>query len=116
MFPANGKEQWNDLMGRMTVIRDQKEQLQAKLDQYTPRSMEEIIPWASSGKKLEELYTNLGQWRQSEEETEELCRQMEEWKASYRMLGCGLSFWNRPSSRKNVEMYPGKMEENWHSL
>lgn len=96
MFPANGKEQWNDLMGRMTVIRDQKEQLQAKLDQYTPRSMEEIIPWASSGKKLEELYTNLGQWRQSEEETEELCRQMEEWKASYRMLGCGLSFWNRP--------------------
>ena len=32
VFPANGKEQWNKLMGRMTAIHDQKEGIQEKID------------------------------------------------------------------------------------
>ncbi len=53
MFPSNGKEQWNQLMNRMKVIHDQKASLQKKLDEYTPKKKEDIIPWAREAEALE---------------------------------------------------------------
>ena len=60
MFPSNGKEQWNQLMNRMKVIHDQKASLQEKLDEYTPKKKEDIIPWAREAEALEKLYVDLG--------------------------------------------------------
>ena len=56
VFPANGKEQWNKLMGRMKAIHDQKEGLQEKIDAYTPKTKEQIIPWVGLEGELEQLY------------------------------------------------------------
>ena len=44
LFPSNGKEQWNHLVNRMKVIKEQKEALQEKLNEYEPKRKEDIIP------------------------------------------------------------------------
>lgn len=95
MFPANGKEQWNNLMSRMAVIRDQKEKLQGKLDEYAPLSIDKVIPWAGHEKELDHLYTNLGQWRQVNDEVVDLEEQMNQWREAHRKLGASLDLWNR---------------------
>lgn len=44
MFPTNGKDKWNEIMNRMKSIHDQKESLQAKLDEYTPIEKRKSFP------------------------------------------------------------------------
>lgn len=95
MFPKNGKEQWNQLMSRMEVIHDQREQLQKKLDEYTPHTKEEVIPWAGSAEALEKLYTDLGQWSQTEEDLKELQVEKQAWKADFSHMGYALPLWDR---------------------
>jgi uncharacterized protein YhaN len=96
LFPANGKEQWNKLMGRMKAIHDQKDALQAKLDAYTPHTREEVIPWAGVETELDNLYVNLGQWRQLIADGEDLKAQKEAWRKDYANLGYELPLWDHP--------------------
>lgn len=72
MFPTNGKDKWNEIMNRMKSIHDQKESLQAKLDEYTPIEKEKVIPWAGMADELEKLYVDIGQWRQTIEDADRL--------------------------------------------
>jgi len=72
MFPTNGKEQWEHLVSRMNVLRKQREALQPRLDEYTPKTKEEVIPWAGLTDELESLYVDLGRWRQTIADEEEL--------------------------------------------
>lgn len=95
LFPKNGKEQWNQLMSRMEVIHDQREQLQKKLDAYTPKKKEEVIPWADASDALEKLYTDLGQWSQTLEDLEELQAEKERWRAEFAHMGYSLPLWDR---------------------
>ena len=95
MFPKNGKEQWNQLMSRMEVIHDQREQLQKKLDEYTPRTKEEVIPWLGSADALEKLYTDLGQWSQTLQDLEDLKREKQAWRADFSHMGYALTLWDR---------------------
>ncbi|MEE0029123.1 MAG: hypothetical protein U0I99_02970, partial [Dialister sp.] len=95
MFPSNGKEQWNQLMNRMKVIHDQKASLQEKLDEYTPKKKEDIIPWAREAEALEKLYVDLGQWRQTIVDVEALEEEKENWKLDFVNLGYSLPLWDR---------------------
>ncbi len=95
LFPKNGKEQWNQLMSRMEVIHDQREQLQKKLDEYTPKAKEEIIPWADASDALEKLYTDLGQWSQTIEDLDELKQEKNAWRAEFAHMGYSLPLWDR---------------------
>lgn len=95
LFPKNGKEQWNQLMSRMEMIHDQREQLQKKLDEYTPKAKEEIIPWADAADSLERLYTDLGQWSQTIEDLEELKNEKTQWRSEFSRLGYTLPLWDR---------------------
>lgn len=95
LFPKNGKEQWNQLMNRMETLHDQRQALQKKLDAYTPKTKEEIIPWADSQDALERLYTDLGQWNRTIEELEELRRDRQAWKAEFCHMGYALPLWDR---------------------
>lgn len=96
MFPANGKEQWNQLMNRMNVLHDQKESLQAKLDEYKPVKKEQVIPWLGAVGELEKLYVDLGQWRQTIADAEALEQEKENWRIDYVNLGYALPFWDHP--------------------
>lgn len=105
MFPKNGKEQWNQLMSRMEVIHDQREQLQKKLDEYTPRAKEDIIPWADASDALEKLYTDLGQWSQTIEDLADLRAEKERWRAEFSHMGYSLPLWDRMiSPEENFSM------------
>lgn len=95
MFPKNGKEQWNQLMSRMEVLHDQRQALQKKLDEYTPRTKEEIIPWADAADDLEKLYTDLGQWSQTLDDMAELTQEKQQWKAEFCHMGYALPLWDR---------------------
>lgn len=95
MFPKNGKEQWNQLMSRMEVLHDQREALQKKIDEYTPRTKEEIIPWADASEDLEKLYTDLGQWGQTLDDMAELTQEKQQWKAEFCHMGYTLPLWDR---------------------
>ena len=98
MFPSNGKEQWNQLMNRMKLIHDQKESVQAKLDEYVPVKKEEIIPWIGMAGELENLYVDLGQWRQTLSDAEELEREKENWRIDFVQLGYALPLWDKALS------------------
>lgn len=95
MFPKNGKEQWNQLMSRMEALHGQREQLQKKLDEYTPRTKAEVIPWADAEEALEKLYMDLGQWSQSIEDKNELEAERKEWKIAFSHMGYDLPLWDR---------------------
>lgn len=100
VFPANGKEQWNKLMGRMKAIHDQKVSLKEKIDAYTPMTREQVIPWIGVSHELEELYVNLGQWRQIIEDGENLKLQKQNWGKDYAHLGYSLPLWDHPLDPK----------------
>lgn len=95
MFPKDGKEQWNQLMSRMELLHDQKTQLQEKLNSYTPKTKEEVIPWTEASEALEQLYKDLGQWSRTIEETDELRRRKQMWRADFAHLGYKLPLWDR---------------------
>lgn len=82
-------------MSRMEMIHDQREQLQKKLDEYTPKAKEEIIPWADAADSLERLYTDLGQWSQTIEDLEELKNEKTQWRSEFSRLGYTLPLWDR---------------------
>lgn len=95
MFPANGKEQWNQLMNRMKVIHDQKEALQPKIDAYQPKKKEDVVPLSSLSRELDKLYVDLGQWRQLIQDMDELQAGMANWKITFSNLGYELPLWDR---------------------
>ena len=100
LFPSNGKEQWNHLVNRMKVIKEQKEALQEKLNEYEPKRKEDIIPWIGMEKELEKLYVDLGQWKQLLADEEDLKNARAEWAAKFVNMGYTLPLWDRPLSTK----------------
>lgn len=96
LFPSNGKEQWNHLVNRMKVIKEQKEILDEKLEEYKPKRKEEVIPWTGMEKELERLYIDLGQWKQMLADEEALNKEKAEWTAKFTNMGYMLSLWDRP--------------------
>ncbi len=95
LFPKNGKDQWNQLMSRMEVLHDQKVKLQKKLDEYRPKTKEEIIPWVDASDALEKLYTDLGQWNQVQEDLNELKEEKARWQEEFSRMGCIIPLWER---------------------
>lgn len=113
VFPSNGKEQWNKLMGRMKVIHEQKEALQGKIDSYTPKQKEQIIPWVGLEQELEQLYVDLGQWKQTLLDGEDLSHQRDAWCKEHSHLGYTLSLWGEalnPSEEwKSINWEDGRL-------
>lgn len=112
MFPSNGKEQWNRLMNRMKVIHDQKELVQEKIDQYTPVTKEQVIPWLGITKDLEQLYVDLGQWKQTIADSDALDQEIDNWKLDFINLGYSLPLWDHAldidNSCVNVDWEEGR--------
>lgn len=98
MFPKNGKEQWNQLMNRMEMLHDQRVKLQKKLDEYTPKTKEEVIPWADAADALEKLYMDIGSWNQCIDDLQELTEEKERWREEFSQLGYGIPLWERSIS------------------
>ena len=97
-FPQNGKEQWNGLMNRMQILHEQKEELEKKLAEHTPKRLEEVIPWAPEAETLESLYRDLGRWNATIEEAQGLIAEKNEWRESFAALGKTLPHWKAPLS------------------
>lgn len=92
-FPQNGKDQWNQLMNRMEILHEQKAELDKKLAEHTPQTMEEVIPWASAADTLESLYRDLGRWHATIEEAAELTEEQNAWRDRFSALGLTLPLW-----------------------
>ncbi len=102
LFPTNGKEQWNHLVNRMKVIKEQKDSLQGKLSEYQPKTKEEIIPWANMSSELEKLYIDLGQWKQTLADEDELKRTKSAWENEFIHLGYALPLWDKALNPKEA--------------
>lgn len=100
MFPTNGKDKWNEIMNRMKSIHDQKESLQAKIDEYTPIEKEKVIPWAGMADELEKLYVDIGQWRQTIEDADRLEKEHKNWEIDFVNMGYQLPLWDHPLDLK----------------
>ena len=61
--------------------------LQEKIDAYTPKTKEQIIPWVGLEGELEQLYVDLGQWKQTLFDKEDLQNQKKAWRNEYSRLG-----------------------------
>ncbi len=97
-FPKNGKEQWNQLMSRMALLHEQKEQLDAKLAEHTPQTMEEVIPWVHETETLEGLYRDLGRWQEAIDEEAALAEEIAAWRENFAGLSSQLTLWKEPLS------------------
>ncbi len=97
-FPKNGKEQWNGLMSRMALLHEQKEQLDEKLAEHTPQTMEEVIPWVHETETLEGLYRDLGRWQEAIDEETALAEEIAAWREGFAGLSAHLSLWKEPLS------------------
>ena len=97
-FPKNGKEQWNQLMSRMALLHEQKEQLDEKLAEHTPQTMEEVIPWVHETETLEGLYRDLGRWQEAIDEETALTAEMAAWREGFAGLSAQLTLWTEPLS------------------
>lgn len=106
VFPAGGRDHWNQLMQRMKVVHDQKESVQEKIGDYTPKVKQDIIPWAAVETDLDALYVDLGQWRHTMEEIADVQAAKAAWQSNFVSLGQELSFWKRPLS----------MDEPWKNI
>ena len=93
-FPKNGKEQWNQLMSRMELLHEQKAELDKKLAEYVPQTLEEVIPWTAEADTLEVLYRDLGRWQSTIEEVEEITAERDAWCESFAALGEKLPHWH----------------------
>lgn len=86
-------------MNRMKSIHDQKESLQAKLDEYTPIEKEKVILMGMAD-ELEKLYVDIGQWRQTIEDADRLEKEHKNWEIDFVNMGYQLPLWDHPLDLK----------------
>lgn len=93
-FPADGKQRWGELEGKIKQVDEQIGQFRHEKDKIVPESLELLKRWTACGDELEELFAKVPEWAQWEENIAKHAAREAEWDARQADLCQTLDCWN----------------------
>ncbi len=107
-FPEDGKERWNDLMQRMAVIKEKRDEIVAKMEPLQPKTADEVNEWREQGDEIIDVYAQAGSWREWERELAAKEAEIAAWEQDYRELAMGYKRWDNDETVGKVDWNKGR--------
>lgn len=101
-FPADGKERWNNLVARMANVKQQRDEVAAKMADLAPQTEEEVNPWAAQREEISALSLDVGRWREWETELAAKDAELAAWREEYAALAASFPGWEQAGGEPHV--------------